>query len=143
MADLRKVPAFDWDKLEFVTGPGGTIKTFTGQEAAAHVAVKAQQTQRGKYLIYGNMENPSANHIYGSDVHDILVRQELTKAVRTSELERAASEAITYDPWITEIRDISVYEQADTGGVTRLYEDMTLVTVFGDVRLEGVPIYGS
>ena len=143
LADLRKVPVFYWDKLDFAAGVGGTILTATGRDAAAQVAVKAQQTQRGKYSIYGNIENRARNHIYGSDVHDILVRQDLSETVRNSEIVRATREAIIFDPWINEVMDINVYKQTDRDGVTRFYEDMTLVTVFGEVQLQGVAISGS
>lgn len=143
MADLRKVPVFDWASMDFATGIGGTILTATGKEAAVQVAVKAQQTQRGKYSIYGDIEDTARNHIYGSDVQDILVRQELTEAVRVSEIERVTREALIYDPWIDDVTNISIYRKTDTNGVTRLYEDMTLITVFGELQLQGVAINGS
>lgn len=143
MADLRKTPIFDWSTLEFAVGISGAVRTATGQEAAVQVATKAQQTQRGKYSIYGNIEDVARNHIYGSDVQDILVRRDLPEAVRISEIERATREAVIYDPWINDVTDISVYWQKDADGVTRLYTDLTLDTVFGSVTLEGVQANGS
>ena len=48
MADIDlRVPVFDFDTGEFVTGLDGTVKTVTGSEAVGMIAVKAEETERG------------------------------------------------------------------------------------------------
>lgn len=69
MADIDlRVPVFDFDTGEFVIGLDGTVKTVTGSEAVGMIAVKAEETERGIFPVYGDFENEEENHVYGSDV---------------------------------------------------------------------------
>ena len=55
MADIDlRVPVFDFDTGEFVTGLDGTVKTVTGSEAVGMIAVKAEETERGIFPVYGD-----------------------------------------------------------------------------------------
>lgn len=141
MADERKVPVFDWDKMDFATGIGGVVQTAQGNEAVAQVVVKAQQTQLGKYNVYADFEDETLNHIYGSRVHEVVVRKDLPEAVKLSEAEREATEAISYDPWVKSVTNVKAYSQVDSDGETRYYLDMIVETVFGgNISLQGVKI---
>lgn len=141
MADERKVPIFDWDKMDFATGIGGVVQTAQGNEAVAQVVVKAQQTQLGKYNVYADFEDETLNHIYGSRVHEVVVRKDLPEAVKLSEAEREATEAISYDPWVKSVTNVKAYSQVDSDGETRYYLDMIVETVFGgNLSLQGVKI---
>ena len=52
MADIDlRVPVFDFDTGEFVTGLDGTVKTVTGSEAVGMIAVKAEETERGVLIL--------------------------------------------------------------------------------------------
>ena len=141
MADERKVPVFDWDKMDFATGIGGVVQTAQGNEAVAQIVVKSQQTQLGKYNVYADFEDETLNHIYGSRVHEVVVRKDLPEAVKLSEAEREAIEAISYDPWVKGVTDVKAYSHVDKDGETRYYLDMTVETVFGgNLSLQGVKI---
>jgi hypothetical protein len=139
MADERKVPVFDWDKMDFATGIGGVVQTVQGDDAVAQVVLKAQQTQLGKFSVYADFEDETLNHIYGSLVHDVVVRNDLPEAVKLSEAEREAREAILYDPWVKDVTDVKAYSQKDKDDVVRYYLDMKVETVFGGtISLKGV-----
>lgn len=139
MADERKVPVFDWDKMEFATGIGGVVQTVQGNDAVAQVVIKAQQTQLGKYSVYADFEDETLNHIYGSRVSEVVLRKDIPEAVKLSEAEREAREAIIYDPWVEDVTDVKAYSQIDKDGVTRYYLDMTVETIFGGkISLQGV-----
>lgn len=141
MADERKVPVFDWDKMDFAIGIGGVVQTAQGNEAVAQVVVKAQQTQLGKHNVYANFEDETLNHIYGSRVHEVVVRKDLPEAVKLSEVEREATEAISYDPWVKSVTNVKAYSQVDNDSETRYYLDMIVETVFcGNLSLQGVKI---
>lgn len=138
MADERKTPVFDWETMDFVVGIGGVIQTATGIEAASQLIQKAENTQLGKYSVYGDLEDLEKNHIYGSRVHDVVVRQDLSEAVKLSEIEREAVEAIVYDPWVNEVTEVKAYNETDRDGVTRTYLDLVVDTIFGSVSIKGV-----
>lgn len=143
MADERKVPIFDWAKGEFATGIGGVVRTAQGNDAAAQVVIKAQQTQLGKYSVYADFEDVTLNHIYGSRVHEVIVRNDLPEAVKLSEAEREAREAIIYDPWVKDVTDVKAYSQRDSDNEVRYYLDMVVETVFGGtISLQGVNVNG-
>ena len=62
MADIDlRVPVFDFDTGEFVIGLDGTVKTVTGSEAVGMIAVKAEETERGVFPVYGDFENEEEN----------------------------------------------------------------------------------
>lgn len=97
MADIDlRVPVFDFDTGEFVIGLDGTVKTVTGSEAVGMIAVKAEETERGIFPVYGDFENEEENHVYGSDVKAYGICGDYPKDVRLSEVKRAAEEAIAY-----------------------------------------------
>mgnify|MGYP000177567296 CR=1 FL=1 len=65
MADIDlRVPVFDFDTGEFVIGLDGTVKTVTGSEAVGMIAVKAEETERGVFPVYGDFENEEENKKY-------------------------------------------------------------------------------
>ena len=91
MADIDlRVPVFDFDTGEFVTGLDGTVKTVTGSEAVGMIAVKAEETERGVFPVYGDFENEEENHVYGSDVKAYGICGDYPKDVRLSEVKRGA-----------------------------------------------------
>lgn len=110
--DNRKTPVFDWQAGEFVTDLAKQVQTTTGAAAVGQIVIKAQQTIRGAYLIYAadpEVEG-SRGHTYGSDVDNIR-KSDLPDAAKLSELERAVREAVIYDPWVRDVRDISISRQ--------------------------------
>lgn len=140
MNDERKVPVFDWETMEFKTGIGGIIMTAAGLEAAAQVVQKAENTQLGKYSVYGDLEDLTRNHIYGSRVHDVAVRKDIPEAVRLSEMEREAREAVIYDPWVTAVLEAKAYSQKDEDDVVRYYINLTVESIFGVITTQEVKI---
>ena len=73
MADIDlRVPVFDFDTGEFVIGLDGTVKTVTGSEAVGMIAVKAEETERGVFPVYGDFENEEENkkYIYDNILHN-------------------------------------------------------------------------
>lgn len=143
MADTRKTPIFDFETGEFVLGVGNTVQTATGAEAVARIAQKALNTQLGIYPVYGNYEDITKNHIYGSRVHNVAIRKDLPEAVRISEIERETKEALIYDPRIKEVVSVSVYKQKDDNGEMCFYTDIELTTYFNkQVEVKGVKING-
>ena len=115
------------------------VQTVQGDDAVAQVVLKAQQTQLGKFSVYADFEDETLNHIYGSLVHDVVVRNDLPEAVKLSEAEREAQEAILYDPWVKDVTDVKAYSQKDKDDVVRYYLDMKVETVFGGtISLKGV-----
>ena len=110
--DTRKTPVFDWEAGEFALDAARKVRTSTGAEAVIEVVTKAQQTIRGAYLIYGADPEVSGSkgHTYGSDVDTVRV-SDLPTAAKLSEMERAVKDAIMYDPWVKDVRDITVTRQ--------------------------------
>lgn len=110
--DNRKTPVFDWEAGEFVTDLSGRVITATGAPAVKQIVLKAQQTTRGAFLIYAaDPEVPgSKGHTYGSDLDNIRA-SDLPDSAKLSEMERAVKEAVIYDPWIRDVRDVSVQRQ--------------------------------
>ena len=137
---MAKTPVFDWEKGEFKIDLQGQVVTATEGEAVGQIVLKAQQTTRGLFLIYADPEDPALHHKYGNDSRWVLI-EELTEAARISELERAAREALIYDPWITDVRDIKVtrqnYKEKD-GQEYPAYElTAEVVHIYGVDQIEG------
>lgn len=116
----KRTPVFEWIKDEngeyvgdFKLDPQGNIVTVTEQQAVEQIVIKAQQTARGVFLIYADLDNEELDHKYGNDAQDILTRPDLPEAVRIDELKRAVREAIIYDPWITDVYDIIISRDPD------------------------------
>lgn len=142
MSEMR-VPIFDFEKGDFAIGGNGQVLTATGSLAVAQIAIKAEQTQRRKYSVYGDYEDPTRNHTYGSDVLNIAEREDLPEAVRQSEMERAAEEAISYDPWVEEVTTTTYYQEIADDGTVKDMIDVTLTDVFGgSIDVKGVEING-
>lgn len=140
MADKRKTPVFDWLNGEFLMDFQGGVVLATESKAAVQVIVKAQQTKRGVFLVYADVENPALNHKYGSDVHDIAVRRDITEEVRISEIKRAVKEAVIFDPWVEDVTDIEVYKERDMDGVLKDFVKYNVKTIYDSVSVEGVAI---
>ena len=133
----KRTPIFDWQRGEFVTDLAGNVATATEEQAVEQILIKAQQTARGLYLIYADVENPENDHKYGSEVMEVLTQRELSEEVRLSELERAITEAIIYDPWVTEVYDVV----ATRKGTDEVQASLTVRTIFdNEVQLQGVTI---
>ena len=145
MAEITelKTPVFDFDTGEFVCGLDGTVKTYTGSKAVAIIVQKAQLTERGVFPVYGDFEDEENNHIYGSDVKAFGIPGEYPKDVRLSEIKRAVSEAIQYDPWIESVDTIIVEEGKDKAGKPCFIVDISYTDIFNNsVSVEGVEING-
>lgn len=138
--DLR-VPVFDFDTGEFVIGLDGSVKTVTGSQAVGIIAVKAEQTERGVFPVYGDYENEEENHVYGSDVKAFGICGEYPNDVRLSEVRRAAEEAIAYDPWIESVDSVTVIEGNDKANRPCFIVDIYFTDIFrNSVLVEGVVV---
>lgn len=138
MAENKKTPVFNWLAGEFATDLQGRVILATEEKAVEQVIIKAQETPRGTYLIYADTENPDLNHKYGSDVHDIAVRQDLSEEVRISEIKRTVKEAVIYDPWVLDVTEITVYKQRDTDGIIKDFVDYKVKTVYdNEILIKG------
>lgn len=138
--DLR-VPVFDFDTGEFVIGLDGSVKTVTGSQAVGIIAVKAEQTERGVFPVYGDYENEEENHVYGSDVKAFGICGEYPNDVRLSEVRRAAEEAIAYDPWIESVDSVTVTEGNDKANRPCFIVDIYFTDIFrNSVLVEGVVV---
>lgn len=143
MAELTemKVPMFDFDKGEFVTGLNGAVLTATGSRAVGIIAVKAEQTERGVFPVYGDYEDEEENHVYGSDVKAFGICNDYPQDVRMSEVRRAAEEAIAYDPWIESVDDVTVEEGKDLNGNACFIVNIEFTDIFrNQVLVEGVEV---
>lgn len=142
MADIDlRVPVFNFDTGEFVVGLDGAVKTVVGSQAAAIIAVKAEQTERGVFPVYGDYEDEEENHVYGSEVKAFGICGDYPKSVRLSEVKRAAEEAIAYDPWITSVDSVEVIEGTDKNGSPCFIVNIEFTDIFrNDVLVEGVEV---
>lgn len=142
MSDL-KTPVFDWAAGEFVTDNQGAVVTATGSAAMVQIAVKAQQTARGKYLIYANPEDLELHHKYGNDAWTVLADQTISEAVRLSELKRVIREAILYDPWVKNVSDVDIYQETVKDGIVLWYASFTFSSIWDESKqIEGVLLNG-
>lgn len=143
MADTRQTPVFDWNAGDFLVDFQGNVVTAKEGAAAEQVIIKAQQTRRGVFLLYANTDNPDLNHKYGSDVHDVAVRRDLSEEVRISEIKRTLKEAVAYDPWVLDVYDIAVYKAVDTDGLTKDFASYKVKTIYDEeIEVEGVALNG-
>lgn len=146
----KRVPVFDWQRGDFLLDLQGSVVTVTQAEAVEQIVIKAQQTVRGAFLIYANLDDPTLDHVYGNDAASILTAGDLPDDVRMDELKRAAEESLIYDPWITAVEDIVIKRRsevtADDGFVLsddpapgdEIYASFTVQHIFGATRVEGV-----
>ena len=143
MPELKKTPIFDFEAGHFVRGAGNRIQTVTGSDAVAEIAQKALNTQLGRHSVYGNFEDITKNHIYGSRVHDVAIRQNLPEEIRISEIERETKEALIHDPRIKDVPDVTVYKDTDGSGRMCYFTDVTITTYFNkEIVIKGVKISG-
>lgn len=140
ITELR-VPVFDFDIGEFVTGLSGNVKTVTGSQAAGIIAVKAEQTERGAFPVYGDYEDEDENHVYGSDAKAYGICGDYPKSVRMSEVKRACEEAIAFDPWIDSVDSVEITEGTDKNGNACFIADIEFTDIFrNSVLVEGVEV---
>jgi hypothetical protein len=134
----KRTPVFDWEIGDFKTDPQGRIVTVTEQEAVEQIAIKAVNTVRGVFLIYGNVDDEDLDHKYGSDVQNVL-RAPISEDLRLEELKRAVREALIYDPWVEDVYDVEVTREGvepDAG-----YVDLKIRTIFNtEIPLERVTV---
>lgn len=135
---MAKSPVFDYDKGDFIIDGLGAVKIVEDAEAVAHVAVKALQTERGKYELYVNVVDPELSHKYGADIIDVVIRRGLPNDILMLELKNAVKEALIYDPEITAVSNITI-----TLGNGEVEVSADLSTVYDKVlSIEGVLISG-
>lgn len=108
------IPLFDFEKGEFVTDLDGAVVTVTGAEAVKMVIQKAMNTARSVYLIYADNEYSENDHIYGHEITDVMTRADLSEQTRKSEIKRAITEALVYDPWIVSVENIEIKKEKVT-----------------------------
>lgn len=143
MASNLKTPVFDWNTMDFAQDSQGGVKVAYGSDAMEQIAIKAQQTPRGKYLIYADPENLALHHKYGSDAWAVLSDQTISDPVRISELRRATREAILYDPWIKDVGAVDIYQEVGKDGVTLWYADFTITSIWDETtRVKGAALNG-
>lgn len=133
----KRVPVFDWELGDFQRDLVGRIVTVNQQQAVEQIVIKALQTARSLYPIYYSA-NPDLHDKYGSEAHGIAVRQDLTEAVRVSELQRAIREALIYDPWVTDVSGVVITRQ----GSEEVVASFEVSSIFDVIQLEGVLING-
>lgn len=135
------VPVFDYELGEFVVNPDGSVKTVSGSEAAGHVALKAESTERGVFAVYANYDDEDENHIFGSDVKAVGITTDLPEAARMEEVKRAAEEAIAYDPWVESVDEVTVTKGVDKNGKPCFIIDIEFTDIFAEtVIVEGVEV---
>lgn len=135
----KRTPVFDWtaEKPDFKYDSLGRIKTVTEAEALEQIVLKALQTARSQYVIYFDNEDRDQHNKYGSEVADILVRRELPEEVRTAEVERGIREALIYDPWITDVYEVSVTRT----GNAKAEADLKIKTIFDkEIEVKGATL---
>lgn len=98
--------------------------TVTGAEAVLTWAWNALQVKRGVF--------EALSRGYGNDVH-VLTGRPYTDALKNAEAVRYIRECLTVNPYIVEVRDVTVDFQGSRLGIT-----FTLVTVYGEVSEYGV-----
>lgn len=138
----NKTPIWDYEKGDFKTS-NGVILTAEDEAAIEQIILKAQATARGVYLIYANIENADLDHKYGSDAVALLAQADVSDEVRDSELKRAVKEAIIYDPLITDVYDVALYQETADDGSPMHYVDFKVATVYDStVEVKGVALNG-
>ncbi|WP_394913304.1 DUF2634 domain-containing protein [uncultured Robinsoniella sp.] len=136
-----RVPVFNFDTGEFEVGISGAVKTVVGSQAVGQIALKAELTERGVFPVYGDYEDEENNHVYGSDVKAVGICGEFPKDVRLSEIQRAAEEAIAYDPWIVSVDEVTVDEGTDRNGKPCFIVSVRFTDIFqNEVLVEGVEV---
>lgn len=141
MADL-KTAVFDWEAGEFSLDLQGGVQTVTQAAAVAQIVLKAQQTTRGAFLIYADRDNPALHHKYGSDARRTMIMP-MPEAARVSELKRNIREALVFDPWITDVRDVEITKQQvedPTTGVKKwaYFASCTVDHIYGTSNIQEV-----
>ena len=94
-----------------------------GKEAVKVWIWKAIRTPRFRYEIY--------SWAYGSEF-ETLLGQAYSDAVKTAEAPRYLRECLLVNPYITDVKDISVTFEA-----AKLTVEGTAVTIYGEVKFHG------
>jgi hypothetical protein len=133
--------AEEWDKGDFALDPGGNVITATEGAAAEQILIKALQTTRGVYMIYGNLEDEDLDHKYGSDIPDIAKDHTVSRSVKEDEFKRAVEEALIYLDWVEGVEDIEI--SYTSGEIDEVEISCNVTTIFDEViALQGVAING-
>lgn len=103
---------------------GGELVVVSGKEALKVWIWRAIRTPRFKYEIY--------TWAYGSEFESLL-GQAYTDAVKTAEAPRYLRECLLINPYIKDVKDISVTFEAG-----RLTVKGTAVTVYGEVNVNAI-----
>jgi hypothetical protein len=132
----KKTPVFDYEVGEFVTIAGGSVvSTAKGPQALPHIIAKTLCTERGKYLIYTNVDDVKNNQKYGTDV-PVITKSDISNAAKVSEVKRTVKEAIQYDPWIKNVINIDLFQLNES-----IYTITQLETIFDkDTLIGGVKV---
>lgn len=117
---MFKEYAWDFDNNDFLLNDGKT-QIVEGLEALKVWIWKALKTPRYRYLAY--------TWNYGQELEN-LVGQELTPSVAQSEGKRYLEEALTINPYITGIKDVSFTQEG-----AKFNADFTVVTIYGEVSM--------
>lgn len=102
---------------------GGVPVEAAGKEAVKVWIWKAIRTPRFRYEIY--------SWAYGSEF-ETLLGQAYSDAVKTAEAPRYLRECLLVNPYITDVKDISVTFEA-----AKLTVEGTAVTIYGEVKFHG------
>lgn len=116
---LLKEYAWDFNKNEFILVDGKNV-IVTGKEAIKVWIWKAFKTERYKFLAY--------SWDYGQEF-DSTINQGLSRESLKSELTRTIIETLAVNPYITQVKDISI-TFAET-----IKAQVTVNTVYGEVEM--------
>ncbi|MDP4146522.1 MAG: DUF2634 domain-containing protein [Bacillota bacterium] len=117
---IPKEFAWDFEKKDFIF-ENGKYKLVEGTEAIKIWIWKALSTQRYVFSAY--------SFDYGQEFQEI-VGQGLTKEAMQSEAERCIKEALMINPYIDDIKDVSI--EIFDGKVN---VDFTVTTIYGEVAM--------
>jgi hypothetical protein len=137
----KRSPVFDWVLGDFARDPGGNVLTVTEGAAVEQIIIKALQTPRGFFDIYGNLEDEDLDHKYGHDIVDILRDHTVSRSVKEDELKRAIEEALVYMDWIESVENTEFSTKAGEPEAVEISCDVTTIldTV---IEVRGLSING-
>ncbi len=121
-ADLPVPKEYAWDFAnDCLLMTDGKLKTVTEAEAIKIWAMKALRTPRYRYLAY--------SWDYGNELEG-LIGQGLSKEITESETTSLIREALQVNPYIRDIRDVSMNHEG-----SGLKVNCTLITPYGEVEI--------
>lgn len=122
VAELPVPKEYAWDfESDCLRLIDGKVKTVSEAEAIKIWAMKALRTPRYRYLAY--------SWDYGHELEDLIGRG-LSKEITESETVSLVREALLVNPYIQDIRDVSMNLE-DSG----LKVNCTLITPYGEVEI--------